>query len=122
MISAIAGAGGVGKTAIAVHWAHSAQELFPDGQFYVNLRGYDPGARVTPLDALGHLLRCLGVPSEDLPITLDDAVARYRALLAGKRALLLLDNASSVEQVRRRHSEPSGCWPPPPARIWPRSR
>jgi DNA-binding SARP family transcriptional activator/tetratricopeptide (TPR) repeat protein len=100
VISAIGGMAGVGKTALAVHWAHRAAGRFPDGQLYVNLRGYDPGRPVPPGDALAGLLRSLGVPGQDIPPEQDDRAARYRSLLAGRRMLIVLDNAGSAEQVR----------------------
>jgi DNA-binding SARP family transcriptional activator/tetratricopeptide (TPR) repeat protein len=100
VISAIGGTAGVGKTALAVHWAHQVADRFPDGQLYVNLRGYDPGQVVPAADALAGFLRALGVPGHDIPPGLDDRAARYRSLLAGRQMLVVLDNAGSVEQVR----------------------
>jgi DNA-binding SARP family transcriptional activator/tetratricopeptide (TPR) repeat protein len=100
VISAIGGTGGVGKTALAVHWAHQIAEQFPDGQLHMNLRGYDPDQPVTPVDALARFLRSLGVPGQDIPPDEDERAARYRSLLAGKRMLIVLDNARSAEQVR----------------------
>jgi DNA-binding SARP family transcriptional activator/uncharacterized protein HemY len=100
VISAIAGTAGVGKTALAVHWARQVADRFPDGQLYVNLRGYDPGQPMRPTDALAGFLRALGVPGQDIPLELEERAARYRSLLAGRRMLVLLDNAGEVEQVR----------------------
>jgi DNA-binding SARP family transcriptional activator/tetratricopeptide (TPR) repeat protein len=100
LISAIGGTAGVGKTALAVHWAHQVSERFPDGQIYVNLRGYDPGRPLSQADALAGFLRALGVPSAEIPADTDERAARYRSLLAGRRILVVLDNAASVEQVR----------------------
>ncbi len=100
VISAVSGTAGVGKTALAVRWAHRAAERFPDGQLYVNLRGYDPGGPVSAADALVGFLRALGVPGQDIPPGQDERAARYRSLLAGRRMLVVLDNASEAEQVR----------------------
>jgi DNA-binding SARP family transcriptional activator/tetratricopeptide (TPR) repeat protein len=100
VISSIGGTAGVGKTALAVHWAHGAADRFPDGQLYVNLRGYDPGQLVPAADALAGFLRALGLPGPDIPPDTDERAARYRSLLAGRRMLVVLDNAGSVEQVR----------------------
>jgi DNA-binding SARP family transcriptional activator/tetratricopeptide (TPR) repeat protein len=100
VISAIGGTAGVGKTALAVHWAHQAARRFPDGQLYVNLHGYDPAQPVTAADALAGFLRSLGVADQDLPAEEADRAARYRSLLAGRRMLVVLDNAGSAEQVR----------------------
>jgi DNA-binding SARP family transcriptional activator/tetratricopeptide (TPR) repeat protein len=109
VISAIGGTAGVGKTALAVHWAHQASEHFPDGQLYVNLRGYDPGQPVPPGDALAGFLRALGVPGQDLPAELDERATRFRSMLAGRQILVLLDNAGSVEQVRPLLPGTPGC-------------
>ncbi|MGI5214683.1 tetratricopeptide repeat protein [Plantactinospora sp. CA-290183] len=101
VISAVCGTAGVGKTALAVHWAHTVANEFPDGQLYVNLRGFDPAGRVTtPAEAVRGLLDALGVPPERVPSTLDAQTALYRSLLAGKHVLVLLDNARDAEQVR----------------------
>src|SRR5580692_7396897 len=100
VISAVSGTAGVGKTALAVRWAHQIAERFRDGQLYVNLRGYDPGQPVTAADALAGFLRSLGVPGQDIPAEEAERAARYRSLLADRRVLVLLDNARSVEQVR----------------------
>jgi tetratricopeptide (TPR) repeat protein len=99
-ILAIVGTAGVGKTALAVHWAHQVAERFPDGQLYVNLRGYDPEQPMTAADALAGFLRALGLPGQEVPAEETERAARYRSLLAGRRMLVLLDNASEVEQVR----------------------
>jgi DNA-binding SARP family transcriptional activator/tetratricopeptide (TPR) repeat protein len=100
VITAIRGTAGVGKTALAVHWAHRAAHDFPDGQLYVNLRGYDPEQPVRPTDALARFLAALGVPERDIPLGDDERAARYRSELADRRMLIVLDNAGSVAQVR----------------------
>jgi hypothetical protein len=100
VISAIAGTAGVGKTALAVHVAHELAADFPDVQLYVNLHGYEPGQRLAPTQVLDRFLRALGVPADALPAHLDEQAARYRGLLASRRALVVLDNASSADQVR----------------------
>ncbi|HET7245729.1 MAG TPA: tetratricopeptide repeat protein [Streptosporangiaceae bacterium] len=101
VITAIGGTAGVGKTALAVHWAHQVAGEFPDGQLYVNLRGFDPsGTPVTPEDAVRVLLDALGMPAEQRPQTVEAQLGLYRSLLAGKRMLVLLDNARDAAQVR----------------------
>jgi transcriptional regulator with XRE-family HTH domain len=100
VISAIGGTAGVGKTALAVHWAHQAAGRFPDGQLYAGLRGYGPDRPVPAADALAGFLRALGVAGQDIPPGADERAARYRSLIAGRKMLVLLDNARSEEQVR----------------------
>jgi tetratricopeptide (TPR) repeat protein/transcriptional regulator with XRE-family HTH domain len=100
VVSAVSGTAGVGKTALAVHWAHRVAGHFPDGQLYVNLRGYDPAQPVTAGEALAGFLRALGMADQNIPLGEAERAARYRSLLAGKRLLVLLDNAATVEQVR----------------------
>ncbi|HWF80987.1 MAG TPA: tetratricopeptide repeat protein [Streptosporangiaceae bacterium] len=100
VISAVSGTAGVGKTALAIRWARRAQEMFPDGQLYVNLRGYDPGPPVPAAEALAQFLVSLGVLSADIPTEEEQRAARYRSLLADKKMLVVLDNAVSEEQVR----------------------
>jgi DNA-binding SARP family transcriptional activator/tetratricopeptide (TPR) repeat protein len=100
VISAIAGTAGVGKTALAVHWAHSVVDRFPDGQLYVNLRGFDPRGPLAPGDALRGLLDALEVPLQRIPVDFDAQVGLYRTRMAGKRMLVVLDNAADAEQVR----------------------
>jgi hypothetical protein len=96
----VSGGAGVGKTALAVHWGHRARDAFPGGQLYANLRGYDPGEPVSPASALAGFLRALGVPDHDIPAGTDQRSARFRALRDWRRALVVLDNAASAEQVQ----------------------
>ncbi len=100
VVSAIGGTAGVGKTALAVHWAHQVVDTYPDGQLYVNLRGHDPGKPMTATDALAGFLRALGVRGQEIPPDEAERAAHYRSLLAGRRMLVILDNAVSAEQVR----------------------
>ena len=109
VISAIGGTAGVGKTALAVHWAHQVADRFGDGQLYVNLRGYDPGQPVTAANALARFLRALGVAGQDIPADEAERAARYRSQLAGKQILIVLDNAGDVEQVRPLLPGSPGC-------------
>jgi DNA-binding SARP family transcriptional activator len=109
VISAVSGTAGVGKTALAVHWAHRAAGRFPDGQLHVNLRGHDPAQPVTAAEALAGFLRALGMPGPDIPPGQDQRAARYRSLLADKQMLVVLDNASAAEQVRPLLPGTLGC-------------
>jgi hypothetical protein len=91
VISAIGGAGGIGKTALALHWAYQHLHRFPDGQLYVNLRGFDPSGQPIPAqDAVRGFLIDLGIDPSTLPDNLDAWAARYRSLVAGRRMLIML--------------------------------
>ncbi|MFD1539418.1 ATP-binding protein [Nonomuraea guangzhouensis] len=94
----LTGTAGVGKTALAVHWGHRVADRFPDGQIYLNLRGYDLAEPMSAEVALGILIRALG--GETIPADPDERGALYRDALAGRRMLIVLDNARSAEQVR----------------------
>jgi DNA-binding SARP family transcriptional activator/Tfp pilus assembly protein PilF len=109
VIAAITGTAGVGKTALAVHWAHRVADRFPDGQLYLNLRGYASRAPLQPLEALVAMLRSLGVPVDQIPTDEAQAASLCRTLLADRRVLLVLDNAGSAEQVRPLLPGSPGC-------------
>ncbi|MGW4520410.1 AfsR/SARP family transcriptional regulator [Amycolatopsis sp. NPDC004378] len=99
-IASVEGMGGIGKTTLAVHFAHEVADRFPGGQVYVNLRGYGPGEPVEPAAALEAVLTALGVPCDQIPDDLDGRAASWRTHSAGRRLLVLLDNANRTEQVR----------------------
>ncbi len=100
LIAAIDGGAGVGKTALAIRWARQVADLFPDGQLYVNLRGYDPQEPVATTDALAGFLRAMGVAGHDIPDGAEDRARLYRSTLAGRRVLVVLDNARDGEHAR----------------------
>jgi DNA-binding SARP family transcriptional activator len=109
VISAIGGTAGVGKTTLAVQWARLVAGRFPDGQLYVNLRGYDPDQPVATAEALAGFLRSLGVPGQEIPDETGERARLYRSRLAGRRVLVLLDNACDGEQVRPLLPGDPGC-------------
>ena len=100
VVAVITGTAGVGKTSLALRWAHSIRHRFPDGQLYVNLRGYDPAAPLTGGQVLIRFLRDLGVPVAAIPADLDAQAALFRSVLARRHVLVVLDNAATVDQVR----------------------
>ncbi|MFI9211153.1 BTAD domain-containing putative transcriptional regulator [Streptomyces sp. NPDC053253] len=106
---AVVGAPGVGKTALAKHWAHARREHFEDGQLFVDLRGHSPLPTLRPGDVLAQFLRALGAPPDQLPADEDEAAALYRTLLADKQMLIVLDNARDAEQVRPLIPGAHGC-------------
>ncbi|MFJ8441747.1 ATP-binding protein [Kitasatospora griseola] len=108
-VCVVAGTAGAGKTSFALRWAHRSRERFPDGQLYINLRGYDPGRPVTAREALDRFLVSLGVPAASVPADEDAAAALYRSLLADRRVLVVLDNAATVAQVRPLLPGSPGC-------------
>ena len=110
VISAVSGTAGVGKTTLAVHWGHRAAGRFPDGQLYVNLRGHDPGGAVLdPDEALREFLTALDVPPQKIPTGRDARSALFRSTVAGRRMLIVLDNAGDAEQVRPLLPASPGC-------------
>lgn len=96
----VVGAAGVGKTALAVRWAHTVRSQFPDGDIYVDLHGYDPVVPAPSEQVLERVLRALGVSTRNMPGDLEAQSALYRSLLAGRRMLVVLDNAATADQVR----------------------
>ena len=95
----VTGMGGIGKTALAVQAAHKLADSYPDGHLYLNLRGYGPGQPMSTADALRQLLRSLGLDIQLIPDGVEEAAALLRSQLAGRRVLMLLDNAADVPQV-----------------------
>lgn len=110
VVSAIAGKPGVGKSALAVRFAHQVASRFPDGQLYVDLRGAAQAERLDPAEVLGQFLRALGLPGRDLPDGTAERAGLFRSRLSGQRVLVLLDNAFDEEQVRPLMPGSPGCF------------
>ncbi|MFI5753670.1 tetratricopeptide repeat protein [Streptomyces sp. NPDC051569] len=96
----IVGPAGVGKTSVAAHWAHRNAEYFPDGQLFLDMRGFDRAEPMSVSEALPLLLQGLGQPLRDIPVSVDAQIALYRSLLARRRILLVLDDVAEPAQVR----------------------
>jgi tetratricopeptide (TPR) repeat protein len=110
MICVISGMAGVGKTALAIHWAHQLADRFPDGQLYVDLHGATARLRpLEPLEALGRFLRALGTDPAAIPTTAEEAGAAFRSRMAGRRVLVVLDNAADAAQVTPLLPGSPGC-------------
>ena len=109
-ISVVSGMAGVGKTALAVHWAHEAVQRFPGGQLYADLRGFDPsGEPASPTEVIYRFLETLGVPAERIPVSLEAQSGLYRTLLAERQVLIVLDNARDAAQVLPLLPGSAGC-------------
>jgi tetratricopeptide (TPR) repeat protein len=108
-LTAIYGVAGVGKTSLAVRWASRVADRFPDGLLYVNLRGHDPERAMPPADAVAVFLRACGLTGREIPADLGARVTRYRAEVADRRMLILIDNAAVADQVRPLLPGAPGC-------------
>jgi DNA-binding SARP family transcriptional activator/DNA-binding XRE family transcriptional regulator len=118
-IAVLTGMAGIGKTGLAVHWAHAVADRYPDGQLFVNLKGFSPsGAPVTPAEALNGFLTALSIPPVRIPADTDGKAALYRSLLVGRRILIVLDNAREAEQVRPLLPGSPGCLVLVTSRNW----
>ncbi|WTW98969.1 tetratricopeptide repeat protein [Streptomycetaceae bacterium NBC_01309] len=106
---AIVGTAGVGKTALALRWAHRVKDRYPDGQLFANLRGFDPRSPARAGQVLHRFLEALGVGAAGIPADTDAKAALYRSILAGQRVLVVLDNIRSAEQVRLLIPGAAGC-------------
>jgi DNA-binding SARP family transcriptional activator/tetratricopeptide (TPR) repeat protein len=111
VISAIGGTAGVGKTALAVHWARHVSARFPDGQLYINLRGFDPGGSpMEPAEAIRVFLDALEVSPHRIPTSFEAQIGLYRSLLSDRQMLVVIDNARNAEQVRSLLPSGKGCF------------
>lgn len=108
-IALVVGTAGVGKTSLAVHWAHHVKNHFPDGQLYVNLHGYDPGPQVKAVDVLGRFLRALDIPLSRIPAGEEQRAELFRSVLAARHVLVVLDNAATAGDIRPLLPGSSNC-------------
>jgi DNA-binding SARP family transcriptional activator/tetratricopeptide (TPR) repeat protein len=109
VVAVVTGVGGVGKTALALRWAHEVAGSYPDGQLYADVRGFASTPPLGAVDVLARFLRALGVPPDRVPVDVAEAAATYRTLLAGRRMLVILDNAASADQVTPLLPGTPGC-------------
>ncbi|GIH03764.1 SARP family transcriptional regulator [Rhizocola hellebori] len=110
VVVALSGLAGVGKTTLAVHWAQRAAPAFPDGQLYLDLRGFHvSGSPMAPIDAVRHLLTSLAFPADQIPTQQEAQIGLYRSLVSGRKILLVLDNARDAEQIRPLLPGSGGC-------------
>ena len=100
LVAVVSGTGGVGKTALVLHWLHRRGADFPDGQFHVDLGGLSSSEARSPSEVLGRFLRALGVAPERVPGAFEERAALFRTLTAGRRVVIVADNAASAAQVR----------------------
>ncbi|GAA3605971.1 BTAD domain-containing putative transcriptional regulator [Nonomuraea rosea] len=108
-VTLVVGPAGVGKTALAIRWARRVSDLFPDGQLFLDLRGFDQRKPMSLPEALQLLIQGLGAAATDIPVELDAQIALYRSLLAGRRVLVVLDDVADPEQVRALLPGDLGC-------------
>jgi DNA-binding SARP family transcriptional activator/Tfp pilus assembly protein PilF len=108
-LALVVGAAGAGKTALALHWARRSAHRFPDGQLFVDKRGFHTGPAMPATEALPLLLVALGLKPEQIPISLDAQAGLYRSTLAGRRVLVILDNVADTDQVRPLIPGEPGC-------------
>jgi tetratricopeptide (TPR) repeat protein len=99
-LAILSGPGGIGKTALALHWLHRIRDHYPDGQLYADLAAFDPAGPTTPDTVLQWFLVALGVPADEVPVALEEREAAFRSLTSGRAIAVLLDNAVSAAQVR----------------------
>jgi DNA-binding SARP family transcriptional activator len=110
VVAVVSGTAGVGKTTLALHWAHQVRDRFPDGQLYVDLRGFGPsGTALTSGEAIRGFLDAFGVPADQVPGSLPAQINLFRSVVAGRRVLVMLDNARDASQVRPLLPGTAGC-------------
>lgn len=109
MICAVTGLAGVGKTALAIHWAHQKRDAFPDGQLHVDLRGFGTESSLDPVMVVRGFLDAFGIPPQQMPTGGQALIGLYRSTLAGRRVLIVLDNARDADQVRPLLPGTPGC-------------